>query len=427
MAGPEDPTDDATLSEEQDKVVDEEPEGSTNGAVEDEGEEGGDPDEEEEGAAEPEVEEAEEDEDGDAEEAEEAEEDDGQAEEKGGEEEEAPAPKKGRRKKSDKPPTPTVPRVSSYGRQRKQVERLQAEVVEKEEFEVPKGPGVALGDMPYVPDLLNKRTGKDPLMKTLYYLCFQRIGKYLQVKAHLKQFSGIVYSGTDEENEARREKVITRANKLNVPDVKELLDMLLIQRSAEKVDVKLDKEGFVKLLVDFLENPQPSGISPKKSAPKSARKSAKKKRRSSKGAKKTPAKKKSTKSKKRKSADVNDGSDESDLESDAEDEPPKKAVSAKKRKLSTKSPKKAAPKPKPAAEDTDSDEDMPIGSLKKPEIKMPSDKELKEEMINALEGEDLDTLTLKSIRVKLETHFKVDLGEKKAALKTMLREHVSGS
>ncbi|KAG5191016.1 hypothetical protein JKP88DRAFT_261875 [Tribonema minus] len=152
-------------------------------------------------------------------------------------------------------------------------------------------------------------------LKKLHTIAFGRAGKATEVKANLKQFSGLVYTG---DAAKERERYTARIGKWMLSTLKDCMDLLDIPRGIHafpELDGKSPpKEKLVERLVEWLENPQPSGK--KRKAPKAAKKGAKKK--AAGGGK--PGKKAGAKGDKRKAAVVPTGGDSTEEEEGGEEE-----------------------------------------------------------------------------------------------------------
>jgi hypothetical protein len=215
------------------------------------------------------------------------------------------------------------------GRERKTVERFVVEEKEEVEFQVPEGKGEKLGTLAFVEESFDKLTRHSEELKKLYHLVFGKVGKLKELKAHLREFSGIVYKGsTEEERDVDKNKVLARGAKWSLPLIKNVIDVLGVDRSAASFeDGKASKDALFNRLIGWLECPEAS-----------------KKKTKAEKAKKKPAAKKATPTKKT--------------------EPKKKTASAKKttkttakttaktQATSTKSKAKAKPKAKAAKSKT---------------------------------------------------------------------------
>ncbi|CAN0508144.1 unnamed protein product, partial [Phaeothamnion confervicola] len=118
------------------------------------------------------------------------------------------------------PAAETPAAAATGGRKRKQVQRLEVSVEEKE-FEIPVGKGIMLKDMPNVVERMAKETGASIVLKSLHGVLFSRAAKKHEVKKHVLQFSGFV--GVDE---AVRDKLELKVSKWTLPLLKDVMDLL---------------------------------------------------------------------------------------------------------------------------------------------------------------------------------------------------------
>jgi len=133
---------------------------------------------------------------------------------------------------------------------------------------------------------INKRTSKDELLRSVHTLLLGRVNKKVNVKANLKEFSGLVYD--DDHTREKFEQKLERHKLRELRDVARLFGQ----------DDKGEKEDLVKAITDFLEKPKESdrsySSSPKKATKKKSSSSSKK----SSSGKKATTKKSSSSSKK---------------------------------------------------------------------------------------------------------------------------------
>ncbi|CAD5167120.1 unnamed protein product [Musa acuminata subsp. malaccensis] len=133
-------------------------------------------------------------------------------------------------------------------RERKTVERL-VEVIEKEssrEFQVEKGRGTPLKDIPNVAHKLAKKKPSD--IKLIHQTLFGRRGKAVNFKNHILQFSGFVWHESDEKQRAKMKERLDKYVKDTLLDLCDLFDL-----PASKANTK--KEDLVVKLLDFLAAP----------------------------------------------------------------------------------------------------------------------------------------------------------------------------
>ena len=174
--------------------------------------------------------------------------------------------------KKEKPSPPTPVRTSSRGRVRKSVDAYDpTAVTEKKEFIIPNGSGEKLEDMPRVVANFKNITWSDPHLKMLHQIIFGR-GQKKEFKTHLLQFNGVVFPEGEEEEE--REKLKQKMYKLVMSDLKEVMDLCDINRSAESFGSKgmPDKEMLCNRFLEWLEKPKASGKKVKAQAKKVAAK-----------------------------------------------------------------------------------------------------------------------------------------------------------
>lgn len=146
-------------------------------------------------------------------------------------------------------------------RERKPTTRLTYDE-EKEAKEKATGTGAALGDIEDVKTKLFAKEYND-VIPVLHQLVFKSKGKAGQQRKNLRLFQGIVYG---EDPESERARLVERAAKNTVPVVKDLLDMLCIDRTPSSFDDGKDsKEKMCERLVEFLECPK--GVVIKKKPP----------------------------------------------------------------------------------------------------------------------------------------------------------------
>lgn len=194
-------------------------------------------------------------------------------------EEAAPEPEaqkaKSTTQSSSSPPAPAGTSTREK-RVRKSVDSFDpsSNLATKTEFVIPNGSGEKLSDMPRVVANLKDITWSDPHLKMLHQIVFGR-GQKKEFKSHLLQFNGLVFPSGKEEEE--REKLLQKMYKLVLGDLKEVMDLCDIDRSADKGGKSLDKDMLCNRFLEWLEKPKSSGKKVKvKAAPakKAARKSA---------------------------------------------------------------------------------------------------------------------------------------------------------
>jgi len=163
-------------------------------------------------------------------------------------------------------------------RQRKEIQRFSEESSEEsrgsQEITIRKGKGKKLEDCGNVLAQINKRAGKDELLRMIHGLLLGRVNKKVPVKSNLKSFSGIIY-----DDEKGREKFEQKLERHKLRDLREIARFFGQEDDGEKEDL-------VKVITDFVEKPTPSdrsyGSSSEKKATKKSSSSSKKSSSSSK-------------------------------------------------------------------------------------------------------------------------------------------------
>ena len=151
----------------------------------------------------------------------------------------------------------------------------------KKEWRVTEGKGLSLSGMEGVCLQISRLKANDVLLKTMHTMFYQRQGKKTTLRKNLRAFSGFHQEG--EELKKVQEKARAKLQKLPMPQVKRLMDTLLIDRSSASFeDGKISKDGLVNRVVDWVTKPS----EPTRKAPESLRKKAKKKPKKKKKAKK---------------------------------------------------------------------------------------------------------------------------------------------
>jgi len=103
-----------------------------------------------------------------------------------------------------------------------------------------------LEDIPNVSAQINKRAGKDDLLRMIHGILLGRVNKSIHVKANLKTFSGIVY-----DDEKGREKLEQKLERHKIRDLREIARFFGQDDAGEKEDL-------VKVIIEFVEKPTPS-------------------------------------------------------------------------------------------------------------------------------------------------------------------------
>ena len=151
----------------------------------------------------------------------------------------------------------------------------------KKEWSVQEGKGLSLSGMEGVCLQISRLKANDVLLKTMHSMFYQRQGKKTTLRKNLRAFSGFHQEG--EELKKVQEKARAKLQKLPMPQVKRLMDTLLIDRSSASFqDGKISKDGLVNRVLEWVTKP----TEPTRKAPESLRKKAKKKPKKKKKAKK---------------------------------------------------------------------------------------------------------------------------------------------
>lgn len=296
-------------------------------------------------------------------------------------EEEKPKPKKETKKKAPAVTTPdtTAAGRSSRGRVRKQVQSFApAEDVEKT-VDIPPGQGTALSEIPNVVANFQSVTWSHPHLKMLYNIVFG-VGKKKEFKAHLLAYSGVP-AGDD--GSTWKDKMQPKVAKLQVSDLKSILDLVDVERGQESFEEKKNptKEMLETRLMEWLVSPSDSGRSKRKmrTIKGSAGGGAKAKASSSSSSNNSTKKKASSKS------------------------------AAAKRKSSGAAKKPAAAK---KSKKEDIDFDIPGTTIEQVRTKVKS----------IVEKADQESVTVKTVRKELEDWLDADLTEHKDAVRALVME-----
>eukprot|EP00571_Detonula_confervacea_P016665 CAMPEP_0172310420 /NCGR_PEP_ID=MMETSP1058-20130122/11474_1 /TAXON_ID=83371 /ORGANISM="Detonula confervacea, Strain CCMP 353" /LENGTH=377 /DNA_ID=CAMNT_0013023223 /DNA_START=139 /DNA_END=1272 /DNA_ORIENTATION=- len=269
-------------------------------------------------------------------------------------------------------------------RERKATQRLQpVEAPKKKERVISDGKGEKLEDIPNVVANFKGVTWSDPHLKMLYSLVFGQ-GKKKEFKAHLLQFSGLVYpKGKDEEEQ---DKMKNKMYKWTMPELKDVMDLVDIDRSKDGFGLDKKeipgKEEHCQLLLEWLEEPKASGKKLKGSS------------------KKSPGKRKSTGSAK---------------------ESAKKAPAKKAKKTADKktTPKKASATKKAATKTSSKAKASDAVDLNIPGVDI---EKVRTKVKTIVENANREELTVKGVRKMLEDWLDTDLSEHKDAVRSIVME-----
>lgn len=287
-------------------------------------------------------------------------------------------------------------------RQRKSLEHFKVEVAKTKEFEVKKGSGKALKDIPAVVNFVSLHTikkadPKDPL-KDLSRLLFNKHGgNPREIKQNILEFNGFVFA-----DEKAEENLKNRIHKRVIKELKDIMICLAIERTGTH-DELADR------LFKFLKKPTAGDCTAR--APSGLGKKAKtSKKRTASGKKKTSAKKGAKKSKKEQEEEDDDDEEDDDEEGEEVKASPKKKAKA--------SPKKKAAKD----DDEDSDMDAPLVMKVDPYLE-----KLKGHVKQVISEQNMDLLTLRKVRDILKEKYEVDIEKYKANIREYVDEIVSAS
>ncbi|KAG6790250.1 hypothetical protein POTOM_006398 [Populus tomentosa] len=148
-----------------------------------------------------------------------------------------------------KEPEPRTPAFDRPQRERKSVERLVA-TIDKDavkEFQIEKGQGTPLKDIPNVAFKLSRRK-IDDTFKLLHTILFGRRGKALQIKSNISRFSGFVWHQNEEKQKSKVKEKFDKCNKEKLLEFCDFLDIPLTKATTKKEDI-------VMKLIDFLVAP----------------------------------------------------------------------------------------------------------------------------------------------------------------------------
>jgi len=279
------------------------------------------------------------------------------------------------------------------------------------EFDYSKGPGLKLGDIPFIKNNIDKADTED--LTIIHRMMYRRVGQATKVKRNLREFCGWPFDEDSKEFKSIRSNIIDR---MLVTAMKWTLKQFGLdhQKDAEGKD---DMEANRTTLIEFMKKPRMIEKEIKRKSTGSEKKSKTPK-------KKTPAKKNKSKE------NVSDVSDASDDSSEEEEEKPKKKTPAKKTpKKSSKTPvkisltKKTGSTKKRKSTGSD-DEDAPL--KKKKGNKPPTDAELKKVVSAILKDADLETVTMKNVVKQVyDKYTAFDLSDRKDFIKTTVKNLIS--
>ncbi|KAL2495967.1 neurofilament medium polypeptide-like [Forsythia ovata] len=155
-----------------------------------------------------------------------------------------PAEKKGELK------TPVGSTIERPVRERKSVERL-VSIIEKDdskEFQIEKGRGTALKDIPNVAYKLSRKKTEDTF-KLLHTILFGRRGKAAQIKNNISRFSGFVWHDNEEKQMIKVKEKLDKFVKEKLVEFCDVLDIPISKANTRKEDI-------IAKLVEFLLAPR---------------------------------------------------------------------------------------------------------------------------------------------------------------------------
>ncbi|XWS51744.1 hypothetical protein CRYUN_Cryun11dG0009800 [Craigia yunnanensis] len=148
-----------------------------------------------------------------------------------------------------KEPEQRTPLTDRPVRERKSVERLVASIDKdaSREFQIEKGRGTPLKDIPNVAFKLSRRK-TDDTFRLLHTVLFGRRGKAVQIKSNISRFSGFVWHDNEEKQKIKVTEKFDKCNKEKLLEFCDVLDIPIMKTTTRKEDI-------VAKLIDFLEAP----------------------------------------------------------------------------------------------------------------------------------------------------------------------------
>ncbi|XP_066384620.1 DEK domain-containing chromatin-associated protein 3-like isoform X3 [Miscanthus floridulus] len=137
--------------------------------------------------------------------------------------------------------TPSPYSLDRPVRARKTVERL-VEVIEKEPLIVEKGRGTPLKNIPGVAKRISDKQPSE--LKLLHQILFGRLGKAVDFKSHILEFSGFLWHESDEKHRAKAKE---KLDKCSIETLLDLCNLLVIPVSRDDIVAKL---------LDFIAEPR---------------------------------------------------------------------------------------------------------------------------------------------------------------------------
>jgi len=278
----------------------------------------------------------------------------------------------------------------------------------EEDIDYSKGPGLKLGDIPFIKHNIDRADTED--LTVIHRMMYRKVGPVTKIKRNIREFCGWPFDENSKEFKSIRSNVIDRLLK---EAMKWTLQLLGLEYDKEDMDANRST------LVEFMKKP----IMIEKEIP--TRKSS--------GGKKSKTPKKKTPAKK-KSKEASSEASDTDESSEEEEEKPKKKTPAKKTASAKKGAKSsqvkiALPKKSGSAKKrkstaaSDSEDEAP---LKKKGSKPPTDSELKKVVSAILKDADLETVTMKNVVKQVyDKYTSFDLSNRKDFIKSTVKDLIS--
>lgn len=284
------------------------------------------------------------------------------------------------------------------------------ETTKEDDLDYSKGPGLKLGDIPFIKHNIDKADTED--LTVIHRMMYRKVGPASKIKRNLREFCGWPFEEGSKEFKSVRSNVIDRL--LNSA-MKWTLNLLGLEYNQEDMDANRTS------LIEFMKKP----VMIEKEIPS---------RKSSGGKKSKTPKKKTPAKKAKKSSDGSEASSNEDSSAEEEEEKPKKKTPAKKTASAKKGskatqvkialPKKGgSAKKRKSTAASDSEDEAP---LKKKGSKPPTDAELKKVVSAILKDADLETVTMKNVVKQVyDKYTSFDLSERKDFIKSTVKELIS--
>lgn len=273
----------------------------------------------------------------------------------------------------------------------------------KKEKVIHEGKGEKLEDMPNVVANFKGVTWSDPHLSMLHTVIYGR-GKKKEFKKKLLNFNGVVYPEGEEKEEDAKEKLLQKMYKLKMDELKAVMDLADIDRSADSFDAKIkipDKLALCNRFLEWLEKPTASEKN------KGGARKTPKKRKSDASEKKTPSAKKA-----KKSPAKNIKTTSASKKTAPKKAAPKKKATPKKKKVTKEAAVKSPSKKAKKTTDEPVELSIPGVDIEKVRGKVKS----------IVEGANREELTVKGVRKMLEDWLDIDLSEHKNAIRAIVME-----